>query len=99
MCLAPEQVFKWPVNDESESSTRNQIVNATPKLIEDRGIAHITTKQIPQAAGCGEGTIFRHFARKEDLLSAPVIANMPALRESLMFITEEIRVNVPIVSA
>ena len=58
----------------SETSTRDQIVTATRKLIEDRGIAHITSKQIAQAAGCAEGTIFRHFARKEDLLLAAVLA-------------------------
>ena len=72
----------------SETSTRDQIVTATRKLIEDRGIAHITSKQIAQAAGCAEGTIFRHFARKEDLLLAAVMASFPSLRESLMSISE-----------
>ena len=72
---------------EPESSTRNQIVTATRKLIEERGIAHITTKQIAQAAGCAEGTIFRHFERKEDLLLAAVLANFPSFKESLMSIT------------
>jgi AcrR family transcriptional regulator len=73
--------------DQSESSTREQIVTATRKLIENRGIAHITTKQIAQAAGCAEGTIFRHFERKEDLLLAAVLVHFPTLRESLMSIT------------
>ncbi len=72
--------------DEPESSTRTQIVTATRKLIEDRGIAHITTKQIAKAAGCAEGTIFRHFERKEDLLLAAVLVHFPTLKESLMSI-------------
>ena len=71
----------------SETSTRDQIVTATRKLIEDHGIAHITSKQIARAAGCAEGTIFRHFARKEDLLLAAVLANFPSLREALMSIS------------
>jgi AcrR family transcriptional regulator len=62
-------------------------VAATRKLIEDQGIAHITTKQIAQAAGCAEGTIFRHFERKEDLLLAAVLANFPSLKESVMSIS------------
>jgi AcrR family transcriptional regulator len=70
----------------SDTSTRDQIVSATRKLIEDRGIAHITSKQIAQAAGCAEGTIFRHFARKEDLLLTAVLANFPSLRESILSI-------------
>ena len=71
----------------SETSTRDEIVTATRKLIEDRGIAHITSKQIAQAAGCAEGTIFRYFARKEDLLLAAVLANFPSLREALISIS------------
>ena len=50
-------------------------MTATRKLIEDRGIAHGTTKKIAQAAGCAEGTIFRYFARKEELLLAAVLAS------------------------
>src|SRR5215471_17059444 len=73
--------------DESESSMRNHIVTATRKLIAERGIAHITTKQIAHAAGCAEGTIFRYFARKDDLLLAAVMANFPSLRESLLSLT------------
>ena len=73
---------------ESEPGTRDQIVTATRKLIEDRGIAHDTTKKIAQAAGCAEGTIFRYFARKEDLLLAAVLANFPTFKESLMSISE-----------
>src|SRR5215470_2959181 len=72
---------------EPESDTRNQIVTATRKLIEDRGIAHITTKQIAQAAGCAEGTIFRHFETKEDLLLAAVLVSFPSFKESLISIT------------
>jgi AcrR family transcriptional regulator len=72
---------------ESESNTRDQIVTATRKLIENRGIAHITTKQIARTAGCAEGTIFRHFEHKEDLLLAAVLANFPSFKESLMSIT------------
>src|SRR2546421_11274945 len=72
---------------ESEPGTRDQIVTATRKLIEDRGIAHGTTKKIAQAAGCAEGTIFRYFARKEDLLLAAVLANFPTFKESLMLMS------------
>jgi AcrR family transcriptional regulator len=67
----------------TESRTRDQIVTATRKLIEDRGVAHITSKHIAKAAGCAEGTIFRYFARKEDLLLAAVMASFPPLREAL----------------
>jgi AcrR family transcriptional regulator len=66
---------------------RERIVTATRRLIEDRGIAHITTEQIARAAECAEGTIFRHFERKEDLLLAAVPVHFPVLKESLVSIT------------
>src|SRR5215471_17135515 len=73
----------------TQSNTRDEIVTATRKLIEDRGLAHITSKHIAKAARCAEGTIFRYFARKEDLLLAAVMASFPPLREALMSITGE----------
>ena len=75
------------VVDHSEPSTKDQIVTATRKLIGDRGIARVTTKQIAETAGCAEGTIFRYFDRKEDLLLAAVQTNFPAFKDSLMEIT------------
>ena len=68
---------------QNESSTRNEIVMATRKLLEDRGIAHIRSKDIAKAAGCAEGTIFRYFERKEDLVLAAVLASFPSFREAL----------------
>jgi AcrR family transcriptional regulator len=67
----------------TESSTRDRIVIATRKLIEDRGLAHITSKHIAKAAGCAEGTIFRYFVRKEDLLLAAVMAGFSPFREAV----------------
>ena len=47
------------------------ILRATVPLVAVHG-ASVTTKQIAQAAGIGEGTIFRVFATKEELLLACV---------------------------
>lgn len=73
----------------NESSTRDQIVSATGKLIADRGLAHITSKHIAKAAGCAEGTIFLHFTRKEDLLLVAVMSSFPPFREALRSIRSE----------
>lgn len=52
-------------------SRREMIVRAALPLVIDHGIA-VTTRQIARAAGIGEGTIFRVFADKEELLDACV---------------------------
>lgn len=55
----------------SAEQRRAMIVAATLPLVAEYGTA-ITTGQIARAAGIGEGTIFRAFADKEELLDACV---------------------------
>lgn len=50
--------------------TRDHIVQVTEQAIYDFGVARITTKLIAEIAGVAEGTIFRHFQSKNDLLLA-----------------------------
>ncbi|MDH6142435.1 AcrR family transcriptional regulator [Kitasatospora sp. GP30] len=50
-------------------SRREMIVRAALPLVIEHGSA-VTTRQIAQAAGIGEGTIFRVFADKDELLDA-----------------------------
>ncbi|NEA68067.1 TetR/AcrR family transcriptional regulator [Streptomyces sp. SID12488] len=52
-------------------SRREMIVRAALPLVIEHGSA-VTTRQIARAAGIGEGTIFRVFADKEELLDACV---------------------------
>lgn len=57
--------------------TRERIVDATKQVIQERGLARVTTKEIARAAGVAEGTLFKYFERKEDLLLAAVQENPP----------------------
>jgi AcrR family transcriptional regulator len=50
---------------------RQAIVEATLPLLMDQGLA-VTTRQIAEAAGIAEGTIFRVFPDKEALIAAAV---------------------------
>lgn len=52
-------------------SRREMIVRAALPLVIEHGSA-VTTRQIARAAGIGEGTIFRVFADKDELLEACV---------------------------
>lgn len=55
----------------SQDERRAMIVAAAVPLVVDHGAA-VTTAQIARAAGIGEGTIFRAFDGKDDLLRACV---------------------------
>src|SRR5262245_28342477 len=49
---------------------RRVIVDAALTLFSQKGFRGTTTKEIAQAAGCSEATLFKHFATKDELYSA-----------------------------
>ncbi len=49
---------------------RRMIVEAAVALFSQKGFRGTTTKEIAEAAGCSEATIFKHFATKHELYSA-----------------------------
>lgn len=55
----------------SPAERRAALVDATLPLLYDHGRA-VTTRQIAEAAGVAEGTIFRVFASKDELIDAAV---------------------------
>lgn len=54
---------------------RKALIDATLPLLREHGRT-VTTKQIAEAAGVAEGTIFRAFESKDDLILAAVEAGM-----------------------
>lgn len=48
--------------------TRDQILDAALMLFSEKGFSATTTREIAQKAGCAEGTIFRYFPKKKDIL-------------------------------
>jgi AcrR family transcriptional regulator len=49
---------------------RNQIINATLRIIAEKGIVHFKTAEIAREVGVSEGAIFRHFRSKEEIVRA-----------------------------
>jgi AcrR family transcriptional regulator len=75
----------------SVEDRRAMIIDATIPLLLDYG-KDVTSKQIAEAAGIAEGTIFRAFGDKETLVAAAVDRYLDplALRTSLRSIDEEL---------
>lgn len=51
---------------------REEIVVAAQEVICQRGVTGCTTRQIAEAAGCSEGSIYNHFSSKADLIAEAV---------------------------
>jgi AcrR family transcriptional regulator len=64
-------------------TTRQQILDAAQRLIEQEGFTRLTTKEIARESGFSEGTLFKHFARKEDLCLAVVLENSPRFKDTV----------------
>lgn len=66
--------------------TRDKIVEATKKLIIDRGYTLTTTKDIAKYAGVSEVTIFRKFENKQNIIKYLLdeIQNYPELNMSIL---------------
>jgi AcrR family transcriptional regulator len=66
--------------------TRQHILEATERMLQTRGLARLTNKEIAEAAGCAEGTLYKHFETKEALILAAIEENVP---DFLSFVDEE----------
>ena len=63
---------------ESRKSTREKIFDAALKVFSEKGYNGATTSEIAREAGVAEGTIFRYFPTKKELLlsvTSPVIVS------------------------
>ena len=63
---------------ESGRDLRERIVEAAALVIRERGLAGARTRAIAEAAGCAEGSIYRYFPTKVDVLLAAVRAQLAA---------------------
>ena len=57
--------------------TRQYILEAAEQMLQTKGLARLTNKEIAEAAGCAEGTLYNHFDTKEELILAAIQENQP----------------------
>jgi len=56
---------------------RQRILDAALRLIQERGIGRVTTREIALAAGAAEGSLFKNFGDKMGLLTALLSYELP----------------------
>jgi AcrR family transcriptional regulator len=61
---------------------RRVLIEAALTLFSRKGFRGTTTKEIAEAAGCSEATLFKHFATKDELYSA-ILESKTQLDETL----------------
>ena len=69
--------------------TRDNLLKAATHLIRSRGLARATTREIAREAGCAEGTLYKHFATKDDLFLAVLLESFPRFETALELTNKE----------
>ncbi len=59
------------------AETREQLIDATERLICGGGLSSITTQNVARECGVAEGTIYRHFPSREELIVATLRERLP----------------------
>ncbi|MBU5674522.1 TetR/AcrR family transcriptional regulator [Paenibacillus brevis] len=67
------------LSGEKVTEKQTRILYAAAEIFAEKGYAYSSTSEIAQRAGVAEGTIFRHYKTKQDLLSAIVSPVMSKL--------------------
>ncbi|OXS59978.1 TetR family transcriptional regulator [Cohnella sp. CIP 111063] len=70
-----------------ETARQQRILQSAVALFAEKGYANTSTSEIAKHSGVAEGTIFRHYGTKENLLLAVIV---PFLKESLPAMAQEV---------
>jgi AcrR family transcriptional regulator len=70
-----------------ETSKQQKILETAIAMFAEKGYANTSTSEIAKAAGVAEGTIFRHYGTKENLLLSVIL---PFLKESVPVFAREV---------
>jgi AcrR family transcriptional regulator len=64
-------------------NTKQHIIDATERIIQLKGLARVTTKEIAREADCAEGTLYKYFEHKEDVFLTLIQRHLPTFIETL----------------
>ena len=65
------------MSERAAHELRDRIVEAAWQVMRERGLAATRTSAIAEAAGCAEGSIYRYFDDKPQLLLAAIRSHLP----------------------
>ena len=62
--------YSSPLRERQKADTRELILDAVKRLLQDRGLTELPLATVAKEAGVTERTVYRHFATREQLLEA-----------------------------
>lgn len=68
----------------TRGNREEEILEAAVKIFSDKGYSAATTSEIAKEAGVAEGTIFRYFKTKKDILTKVMVKMVTVMGEKIM---------------
>jgi len=68
---------------EQKQLTRDNIIEKTTLLLEEKGFIKVSSKDISKSCGVSQGTIFLHFKTKNNLLNTILASNVSMLEKEI----------------
>jgi AcrR family transcriptional regulator len=65
------------VRIKKSARTRELLIDATERLMCEHGLSNLTTQKVARECGVAEGTIYRHFASREELVVTTLRERLP----------------------
>lgn len=72
----------------SRAATRSRIIEATLDCISRLGVEKLSLVEVAVVAGLGRQTVYRHFASRDELITAALIARLDAMVVQLRPVSE-----------
>jgi AcrR family transcriptional regulator len=66
------------------ATTRERLIDATERLLCEGGFGAVTTQSVARIAGFAEGTLYRHFASRDELVAATLRERLPSAFEQIL---------------
>lgn len=63
--------------------TRDRLIEATEQVLRERGLSHLSTREVARTAGVAEGALYHHFDDKNALLLAVIARHAPRYLEGI----------------
>lgn len=80
-----EEMISQAKISKKQTEKQQKIVEAAVKMFAEKGYSNTSTSEIAKAAGVAEGTIFRHYGTKDNLLLSIIL---PFIKDSLPSMAE-----------
>jgi len=63
--------------------TRERLIEAAAEVLREKGLSHLSTREVARAAGVAEGALYHHFADKNALILAVIARHSPQYLEDI----------------